>query len=141
VTFKPGDKVRLLSCTGITMEELDDRGPFAYSWNTGKTATILRQHSTSPAENGQLVWEVEVENSEHKNYHGTFCDFCSEAAMELIESPKKITVWPLELTTDQAKDLIVWLMTDHDIHAVERDTPDGDVFVMEDDEVDMPWGS
>jgi hypothetical protein len=39
----------------------------------------------------------------------------------------------LRLSTDEAQSLIVWLMTDHKISAVVRDTPDGDVFTFEEE--------
>jgi hypothetical protein len=138
VVFKPGDKVILLDFAST--EDVEDKGPYCYEWNRGKTAVVLRQHRTSPTENGYTVWEVKVENSGHENYHGTYCDYVSEAAMKLVQE-KKITVWPLALTEDEAKSLIVWLMTDHNIHAVERDTPDGDVFVMESEHIERLWGS
>lgn len=122
MTFKAGDRVKIADDYDLSV------GLIPYEGFLGKNATLVSTYDGFPLENGR-VWHLKIDGEDtNMEYH----DQCSEHYLTLLpESRRKITVWPLELTLDQAKSLIVWLMTDHDIVLVERDTPDGDRFVMD----------
>jgi hypothetical protein len=120
--FKVGDRVRIRE--RYSSSEVAD-GTYPYSCYAGVEG-VLESQEPHLSRNGYSVWNVRFDD--------TSTDIISDIFFEEIAT-KKITVWPLELTTDQAKSLIVWLMTDHGISKVSRDTVDGDIFLMESDGV------